>query len=111
MGMDANVICIGPFGQNVADCLDYPKDNYEEMEEGMPVTVETLNCSSSSTSAELADALGLDPYDFRTHVVNKDNVDWEKMFDIVNMEWDEDVLKKFRTLIENNFICIYRPNY
>jgi hypothetical protein len=67
MGMDACVLAIGGFGDDVKDILDYPSDWYDDVRPGAVVTRTFFNCCTTQQSEELASALGVEPRDLNTH--------------------------------------------
>jgi hypothetical protein len=112
MGLDANIMCIGRFDKEIVDCLPYGPEFYEGMILGMIVTTQLLNCNTSDQSRQLAAALGTEPWDFNTHCISKDNVDWDALDELSEIcaEWDKIDVEKLRRLLDSNFICIYQPN-
>lgn len=70
-----------------------------------------LQCQTSNISERLAEVLGVEPWDFNTHEIKEDKVDWEGLKELVKeMFCEEDEVEKLRTLLQNDFICIYCPN-
>lgn len=67
MGMDAEVIAIGPYRSYLSDCMDYPAYDYKNVPDGSMVITSVFVCETSSASVELADAFGVDPWDFSQH--------------------------------------------
>jgi hypothetical protein len=113
MGLDADVICIGQFSNGIAECLNYDPEDYDDVQEGRIVTATFFRCVSTSQSKKLAAALGVDPWDFNTHAILKDKVDWEALKEISlwTDEGEDEVMRRFKFLLEEkNFICVYRPN-
>jgi hypothetical protein len=110
MGMDATVLCIGPFSPDIAHCLQYSTKDYEGTTVGMPVVTELLGCPSTDSSMELARILGVEPFDFNTHWINTDKVKWDEFSEELIWGMDDDAVH-LRTLLDHGFICVYRPNY
>ena len=115
MGMDADIICVGPFSRKVLDCLNYDKENYENVEEGTPVSATICGCNTTDQSRELGRCVGVeDPYDFSTHHITEDKVNWTALS---LMQFEVDYAEKcsqwrrLEILIQNGFTCIYQPNY
>lgn len=72
MGMRACVFAIGLFKKDIADCLDYSTESYENVDEGVIVVRQNLfQCSSDSQSRELAALLGIEAWDFNRHWLEK----------------------------------------
>jgi hypothetical protein len=119
MGRDANIICVGCFQPHLKDMLDYGKgepyddDWYEDTQEGSLVTkAGLLNCNTSDQSTELAKALGVEYWDFNTHQLKKEKIDWNALIELSEecAEWDEKNVENLRTLLEHKFICMFQPN-
>lgn len=113
MGRDANIICIGCFQADLEDMLDYPSEWYAETEEGSLVTKSgLLNCNTHGQSTELAKALGVEYWDFNTHQLKMDKIDWNALIELSKegTEWNEEQVEHLRTLLKNGFICMFQPN-
>ena len=112
MGLDSNVLLVGRFSEEIVDCLNYGPEFYEDTKPGTIVTTHLLNCNTSDQSRQLAEALGTEPWDFNTHCVDKDKVDWDALDELSEIcaEWDEVDVEKLRRLLDSDFICIYQPN-
>lgn len=112
MGLDANVTCLGKFGEEIVDCLPYGQEFYDGLISGAVVTTQLLNCNTSDQSRQLAIALGTEPWDFGTHCIDKDKVDWYALDELSDScaEWDEWDVEKLRRLLDAGFICVYQPN-
>lgn len=109
MGMDADVIAIGPFSRDIADCLDYPSGFYKDTEEGSPVLSTLFLCNTSQASKELAEAFGIDSWDFNQHKL--DDVVHVQTLAAINSEWEAIAeYNKFLRLKERGFEFYYRPN-
>ena len=106
MGMNANIICIGKFDQEVANCLEYQQDYYEGTKIGTIVAAHLLYCQTTDESRLLAKALGCEVWDFNTHTVLEENIDW----DALHKEYEERQVDNFGALLNAGFICIYMPN-
>ena len=110
MGLNANIICIGPFSSGVLDCLNYDKEDYDGVEEGKLVSVTLFNCNTTDQSHELARCfMDLDPHDFNTHHITENRVRWcmLSMMEFENpSQWE-----RFEKLLDAGFTCIYQPNY
>lgn len=111
MGMDADLICVIGFRNDLDDCLDYPGE-YGNVPEGYPIVVTFFPCESSSHSHELARAIGADPSNFGTHFVQMDNVDLNSLHELAEVAsaWDEEDVDKFVRVMEKGGLCFFRPN-
>jgi len=113
VGLDANVICVGQFSKDIVDYLDYESNAYENVQDGAIVITTFFNCNTSDQSHQLAKALGADAWDFNTHAILKNKVNWEALRELSETcaEWGEESIQQFRCLLkEKNFICVYQPN-
>jgi len=106
MGLSSNVLAIGPFKENIIDCMYYDSKKYLNIFEGTIVVVPYLfSCNSSSDSFTLAKLLGVDVWNFNTHHIIFDKIDW-KLLKVFNIEDS----KKIEKLLENNFNLFFLPN-
>ena len=113
MGMDANVICIGKFSHEIIDCLEYGPEFYKGVVPGTIIITHLFNCTTSDQSRWLAEALGGKAWDFNTHCIANNKVDWVRLYEMMEgcIEWDgEAEIKKFAKLLKAEFMCIYQPN-
>jgi len=112
MGLDANVLCIGRFNEEIVDCLSYDPEFYEGTAHGVIVATHLLNCNTSDQSRQLAAALGTEPWDFDTHCISRGNINWDELRELSECcaEWDETDIERFKRLLNMMFICIYQPN-
>lgn len=108
MGMNAYVLCVGAFSEKIKDCLLYGAEFYEDTKPGTIVVTHKLHCNTSEESRRLAEVLGCDAWDFNTHRVNKEEINWPALYDI---GWDEKVeVGRLDKLMEAGFLCIFMPN-
>ncbi len=113
MGRDAMIVCVGCFQSDLKDILDYPAEWYDDTKEGSLVTRSyLLNCDTSEQSTGLAKALGVDYWDFNTHQLKMDKIDWNALIELSEecAEWDEEKVEHLRTLLKHKFICMFQPN-
>jgi len=113
MSLRADVICIGQFSKDIISYLDYDKEAYETMQDGLACISTFFNCNTADQSRRLAEALGADYSDFSTHHVNKDKVNWDALTEmcVEELEAGGESVQWFRYLLEEkNFVCIYQPN-
>ena len=106
MGLEAQLFAIGPFTKEIADCLDYNKEYYEDTKEGATVTSRFFMCVSSFMSAELAEAVGCDVWDFNTH-----NVTYNRFNEPIFAELDYEGTERtqLNRLIKAGFTILYMP--
>jgi len=111
MGLDADIICIGKFSKEIEDCLEYDCEFYKDTAPGTTVITHVFHCNTSDQSKWLAKALGGEAWDFNTHHINKDKVNWVALYEMMYTEWDKELeVRKFARLLDAGFICIYQPN-
>lgn len=67
MGMDAQLIGVGPFSPMIKEHLDYQPSCYDGVERGTIIITILATCSSTAQSRKLAAALDIDPWDFSQH--------------------------------------------
>lgn len=114
MGMEACVLAIGGFGDDVKDILDYPADWYDDVKPGVVVTRTFFNCNTAEQSRELASALGTDADDFNTHHIA--DLGQVSLTDLVNLsehcaEWgDADVEEFVAMFMTGRFFFLFMPN-
>ena len=115
MGMDAKIIGIGSFTQEIIDYLSYDREYYEGVKEGAIVATEFFRCNTSSQSKELADALGIaDPYDLGYHYILENKVNWDYLRELSdnNSEWESaNMVDRLHRLLRAQFICVYCPDF
>jgi hypothetical protein len=107
MGADSDVICLGKFNKSIITYLDYPVDHYEDVKEGTPIISQIFCCNTSNQSNELAMALGVELYDFNTHLFDINKIDWM----LLDESFDKEEIERFKVLIKNKFGFMFRPNY
>lgn len=109
MGMDAELLAIGPYSPEIKDHLEYPANYYSDTPIG--ATIITLVGVSVTTvqSEQMARALGINPWQFQEHCyLEGDNADLELLME--SMEGYEDDLADFLALKAHGFKFFYRPN-
>ena len=67
MGMDAELIALGHYDPAINDYLEYPNNYYDDTKPGTLVFSCCYVCGTTTESEELADALGIKPWDFNHH--------------------------------------------
>ena len=106
MGMDAEVIAIGPYSHVIADRLAYPATYYEQCHtrDGTTVIVKVFLADTSEQSRALAAAFGATAWDFNTHELDASKVDMEALA----VEFSG--LDRFVALRRAGFKFYYLPN-
>jgi hypothetical protein len=106
MGLDAQVIGIGPFSQDVAESLEYGAQRYAEVEPGATVVTTVFLAATSSESYDLAEAFGVGAFEMGKHHLDAQRVSIEKLRSLC----DEREISDFLNLREHGFECYYMPN-
>ena len=113
MGMNAYVLCVGTFNEDIVASLDYVKEFYEDTKPGAVVTSHILRCATSDQSRQLAEVLGCEAWDFNTHNIAKTNVNWDELYDLAknSLDWFEaEHVDSLKALLNAGFLCVYMPN-
>ena len=113
MGLDACIMCIGPFKKELIEYLDYPEDYYLGTEKGAVVTTTLFTCNTSDQSRQLANAFGFEAWDFNNHHIKSvEQADFEALYELEERcaEWDMSDFETLRILLENGFFALYMPN-
>jgi hypothetical protein len=125
MGMDADVIGIGPLTQEILRTggLDYDDEKYKDLPVGTIITCSFFRCVTTGMSRELADAFGIgDPFDFGIHELSKtkrpfllSHSDWLAVQVIAeNEQTIKDAAKEiecFQACWRAGWTLLYRPNF
>lgn len=69
MGMNADLLAIGPFDEDIVKYLDYGPWCYKGIEAGQKVVTTLITCRTSESSESLARALGFGSMDLGQHVM------------------------------------------
>lgn len=113
MGMNSKVFGIGPFSDEIKDCLSYSEEQYEGTESGRLVTTSLLHCTTNPQSRALAELLGVELWDFNTHHLNAVAIakKWEEVSPASLDEswWAEEDVDQFISLARAGFTLIYMP--
>jgi hypothetical protein len=110
MGMQAMVTAIGKFSETVREHLEYPANFYANTTPGKLVFSILFQCNTTGQSRELADILGIDPWDFDKHVLNLTKLTPEAKQRLTELPDGTEDLEHLDALIAANFIFVYRPN-
>ncbi|MBX9677500.1 MAG: hypothetical protein K2X38_01970 [Gemmataceae bacterium] len=106
MGMDAEVIAIGPFSEAATAFLTYPADNYSAARPGTTIVdkVFCVESGSTSESCELARLVGVEAWDFNTHELDPSKAD------LAGLAERFDGVARFVGLAAAGFRFYYLPN-
>jgi hypothetical protein len=106
MGLDAQVIGVGPYSGEVASSLEYGASFYAGV---APRTVVVTNVSIAATSEashKLASAFGVGGMDLGKHKLDPYRANFVELTDI----FGEGTVAQFRCLARNGFDFFYLPN-
>jgi hypothetical protein len=107
MGLDAQVIAIGPFSDDVIAALEYSPERYAGVEQGWIVVTNVFVAPRpSSASYELARAFGVEAMDLGRHHLDPTAADLQKLESVFG---EEDVMR-FVLLRKHGFNFYYLPN-
>jgi hypothetical protein len=106
MGLDAQVIAIGPFSADIASALEYDVSFYTSVEQGTPVVSNIFIAGTSSVSHELAAAFGVNAMDLGKHRLNPEHANIAKLIEV----FGKDNVEQFQCLAHNGFSFFYLPN-
>ena len=115
MGMDAELVAIGPFSEDIVNYLSYPPEYYEDTEKGNTVYTVICSMATSAGSEELAQALGIEPWDFNRHFFTSDMMNAANFAVMMqdskdgNFDFDESI-DAISALKGKGFLFIYLPN-
>lgn len=106
MGLDAQVIAIGPFSQEIADSLEYGVQRYTGVPGGATVITTMFLAATSSDSHALAAAFGVGAFEMGKHHLDAYKADLAQLRHLCSEREVTDFLK----LRENGFQFYYLPN-
>lgn len=114
MGLDADIIAIGPFKREIVAYLEYPEKYYVGVPEGATVITTFIFCSTSnSSSRRLAEACGFGAWDLGKHKIDPERVNLALLDEVgqVASGYSEGaVIEEFTALRDAGFAFYYRPN-
>lgn len=105
MGLDAQVIAIGPFSDDIVSCLEYG-NLYAGIEPGTTVVTNVSIASSSDASHALAKAFEVGAMELGRHHLRPENVNVE----LLRAEFGDQDVASFQRLAERGFQFYYLPN-
>lgn len=106
MGLDAQVIAIGPFSQAIAGSTEYGPELYEGVAEGTTIVTNVFIGGHSSASHFLAKCFGVGAWEVGKHELNPELADIESL---LASDFAEDV-PKFIEFRDAGFKFYYLPN-
>lgn len=107
MGMNAEILAIGPFSEILLSHLPFDRTYYENMHEGRKVIISVFGAMpGTSTSTQLAACFNIDPWNFAQHKLDPSKVDLEKLTGVVG----EQLKVCFVDLVHHGFEFYFLPN-
>ena len=105
MGLDAQIIAVGPFSKDVRSCLEY-SDLYANVEPGTTVVTNVFLAGTSEASHVLARAFGVGAMDLGRHHLNPSSADTG----LLREHFGDSDVEGFERLAENGFQFYFLPN-
>ena len=122
MGMEAELIGIGPYSDRVKNHLAYPAEDYRGITLGTKVYTLVAYCETSHQSRDLADLCQVKIGEFGSHYINRErakllaqkfeDMPWEEKVRLEE-DWRPDVMAvmdKFIVLARGGFEFYFLPN-
>jgi hypothetical protein len=106
MGLDAQVIAVGQFSEDVARALEYGPAYYAGVSPGTTVVTNVFVAGDSATSHALAAAFGVGAMDLGRHALQPKAADSASLTSV----FGEDNVAQFQLLAEHGFAFYYLPN-
>jgi len=106
MGLDAQVIAIGPFSQEIAESLEYGPQRYSEVLDGATVITTVFLAPTSDDSRALAAVFGVGAFEMGKHHLDAQRADLGRLRDLCS----EREVADFLNLREHGFQFYYLPN-
>ncbi|NSX55114.1 hypothetical protein [Parasulfitobacter algicola] len=80
MGMFAELLCIGPFKNELVEHYEYNQDYYTETKQSTPIISLLFGIDGNRKSKEFARSLGIDdPWNFNQHLIDNQSIDFAKI--------------------------------
>lgn len=106
MGLDAQVIAIGPFSPEIAGSLEYNAQRYADVPIGATVVTTIFLAPTSAVSHDLAAAFGVGAFELGKHHLDAYKADLARLRDVSS----EREVAAFLNLREHGFQFYYLPN-
>jgi hypothetical protein len=105
MGLDAQVIAIGPFSQSVVPALEYPPEYYAGVRPGARVITCVFEALTSEQSHKLAGAFGVGAMELGNHHLSAADANLATLVEL----FGEESVKRFELLSRHGFEFYYLP--
>lgn len=106
MGLDAQVIAIGPFAADIASALEYGGKQYEGVPAGATVISTVFLAATTDESVALAAAFGVGAFEMGRHKLDPSSAN----IDALLAQFGEADADNFRRLASRGFEFFYMPN-
>jgi len=106
MGLDAQLIAIGPYSAGVISALEYGEDFYSDVEPGAIVVSNVFVAGTSDASHKLADAFGVGAMELGKHKLEAGRANIDALIDV----FGEQNVAQFQCLVRHGFNFFYLPN-
>lgn len=115
MSTSAYILAIGPFSNEIKDCLYYPSDYYDMVPDGATVTSRFFCTETKDSSNSVARYFGLESVaDFARLEITTDIKQINEIKYIRDLEFYEDIddeISKMCRLHEKGFRFIFMPDF
>jgi len=106
MGLDAQIIAIGPFSRAALPALDYPAEFYADVADGDTVITNVFTAITSDLSYELARCFGVGAMELGKHHLDSGHADVQALKNLVG----DGATSRFVLLRDAGFQFYYLPN-
>jgi hypothetical protein len=106
MGLDAQIIGIGPFSEAINEALEYPPDYYNSVPTGATVITLVFEALTSEQSHTLAQCFGVGAMDLGRHLLGASIAD----IDTLRRNFGDEEVHHFRLLRDAGFQFYFMPN-
>jgi hypothetical protein len=106
MGLDAQVIAIGPYSETVASSLEYGAAFYASVAPKTTVVTNVFVAGTSDASDKLAGAFGVGAMELGKHQLDPNHANTAALSEL----FGEQDVQKFLRLAEAGFTFFYLPN-
>jgi hypothetical protein len=106
MGLDAQIIAVGPFSPSVLPALEYGPEFYAAVAPSTTVVSNVFLAGTSEASHQLAAAFGVGAMELGRHELQPEHANHE----LLVKEFGEQSVQQFVLLVRSGFRFYYLPN-
>lgn len=106
MGLDAQLVAIGPFSEDILSALEYPQQYYAGVGVGDTVITNVFVAPTSVTSRQLAEAFGIGAMDLGRHDFTAIAANCSLLTEV----FGEANVSQYVLLVKHGFRFYYLPN-